>query len=143
MARRKQMSPMQRIPSGEIMESLANGTATSKQTSNARKPVFRWSEKAISKSKKTTFGFSGAGKLQLVICVAGIYASLYGLLQHCGETFNAHDMIIVFPGLSCKSASQRLLITASPSHPSSQIRPLNTFAFLSFSIRFNPFLPLS
>jgi hypothetical protein len=58
------------------MESLSNGTVNNRQTANARKPVFKWSDGAIKKSKPI-YGSSAAGKTQLVICVAGIYASLY------------------------------------------------------------------
>jgi hypothetical protein len=59
------------------MHSLAHATSTSTQNGNLRKPVFKDSKGAIAKSNKTTFASSRAGKTQLVICVAGIYASLY------------------------------------------------------------------
>jgi hypothetical protein len=59
------------------MESLANGTVTSRQNGTAHKPSFKWSDGAIARSKKTAFASSGAGTIQLVVCIAGIYASLY------------------------------------------------------------------
>jgi hypothetical protein len=61
------------------MESLSNGTVTSRQNGHAQKPNFKWSDGAIARSKKTTFASSGAGTVQLVVCIAGIYASLYAL----------------------------------------------------------------
>lgn len=73
---------MQRIPSGEIMEHLADGTTTSRQNGHVHKPIFKWSDGAITKSKKTKFGSPPAGTAQLVVCVAGIYASLYAPLAN-------------------------------------------------------------
>jgi hypothetical protein len=131
MARRKQMSPMQRIPSGEVMESLANGQATIKQTGNAREAAFQWSNGAIAKSKKTTFGSTGAGTIQLVICVAGIYASLYAPATHV-EDLDTHLLTTVYPGLSYRSASPKPPTRATLPYPSLPTRLASISAFQLF-----------
>lgn len=143
MARQKQISPMQRQPSGEIMDSHTSGSTTSRQTANARKPIFKWSDGAIAKSKTTSFGSTGGSKTQLVICVAGIYASLYALPSSIKPRSNAHSMTAVSPGLSCKSASPRPHTKAIPPFTLSPIRLSNTFAFPSSLIPFNPSWPRS
>lgn len=140
MARRKQLSPMQRIPSGEVMESLANGAVTSKQKETARKSNFKWSDGAIAKSRKTTFGSSGPGTIQLVVCVAGIYASLYALPTSV-EIPGAHSFSTVYPGLSCKSALPKLPTIAILPYTAFPIRRPNISAFPSSSIRFSHSLP--
>jgi hypothetical protein len=145
MARRKQVSPMQRIPSGEVMSSLsslANGTTTNRHTANGRKPVFKWSDGAIAKSKKTSFGSTGGSKTQLVICVAGIYASLYALPKPLNPEFDAHDRIAVSPGRFCRSASQRPPTIAILPFTSFPARLPNTFDFPSSLTRFSHSSPL-
>lgn len=113
------MSPVQRIPSGEVMESLANGTVTSRQSGNARKPVFKWSDGATAQSQKTTFVSSGAGKTQLVICVAGIYASLYGSTEPC-INFDAHTFLQSIMGPPARAHHQNPLPQPSCHTPRSQ-----------------------
>lgn len=73
------------------MNSLTNGTTTSKHASNAHRPIFKWSDGAIAKPKRTRFVSSRAGKTQLVICVAGIYVSLYVLSDQL-QNVEAHDI---------------------------------------------------
>lgn len=143
MARRKQLNPMQRIPSGEVMEHLADCTTTSGQNRNVHKPIFKWSDGAIAKSKKTKLGSPPAGTGQLVVCVAGIYASLYAPLANSVRGLNAHDSLSVCPGLSCRNALPKLPTIVIPPSTSFPIRLPSTFASPSSSIRCNHSLPLS
>ena len=143
MARRKQLNPMQRIPSGEVMEHLADGTTTSRQNGNVHKPIFKWSDGAITMSKKSKLGSPPAGTVQLVVCVAGIYASLYAPLASLVRDLNAHNSLPVCPGLSCRNALPKLPTIAILPSTSFPIRLPSTFAFPSSSIRCNHSLPLS
>ena len=78
MARRKQVSPMQRIPSGEVMQSPSDFQTTPYKSLNGHAPELRASLER--KPPKASFGArssrSEPGYLQLIVCVAGIYASL-------------------------------------------------------------------
>ncbi len=84
MARRKQVAPMQRINSGEIMRSPLDNSE--KRTMYANGHIGPRS--SLSSSLKTTTAKGArqkpaAGLLQLLVCVGGIYASFltWGLLQ--------------------------------------------------------------
>ncbi|ETN45283.1 uncharacterized protein HMPREF1541_09114 [Cyphellophora europaea CBS 101466] len=81
MARRKQVAPMQRIDSGEVMQALPE---------QAEKPAIYTNGHAGSPSrpknrieKTSQQPQPGAGVVQLLVCVGGIYASFltWGLLQ--------------------------------------------------------------
>lgn len=77
MARRKQAAPMQRIPSGEVMESLSgDGTADERRAAAGRDPTFNDPTGAFTKSMKASKARLGGATFQLMVCVAGIYASL-------------------------------------------------------------------
>ena len=84
MARRKQTNPMQRIPSGEVMQDPPDDprSQTPKSNGHLRVPSPRdvnghLGSRTISQVQKQERGPSRGSFIELVICVGGIYASLY------------------------------------------------------------------
>ncbi|EXJ82062.1 hypothetical protein A1O1_08131 [Capronia coronata CBS 617.96] len=79
MARRKQVAPMQRIHSGEIMQSLSDEAEKHAHHTNGHVSKPAESRKRTSSHSQQ----SHPGVLTLLICVSGIYASFltWGLLQ--------------------------------------------------------------
>jgi len=76
MARRKQAAPLQRAASPEIMERpLGNGVSKAYTNGHAKAPN--------SKEEQATGpeALEQAGLAQLIICIGGIYASLYVLYE--------------------------------------------------------------
>ena len=81
MARRKQVNPMQRIPSGEVMlepEDIPAGH-TNHGNDYAKVAANKLANGSPKPSKATTSTPHQHGITQLVICVSGIYVSLYGI----------------------------------------------------------------
>lgn len=81
MARRKQVAPMQRINSGEIMQPLPDAAEQTAAYTNGH--IEPSATAKFNPKTKTTSSRPNAGPLQLTICVGGIYASFltWGLLQ--------------------------------------------------------------
>lgn len=76
MARRKQAPPLQRAASSEVMEGpLRNGLSETYTNGHAKAPN--------SKAEQATGpeALEQAGLTQLIICIGGIYASLYVLYE--------------------------------------------------------------
>ena len=108
------------------MGTLVNGTIGSRQVGNARRSVFNPSGGAISKPKKT-------GTIQLVICVAGIYASLYAPPTSVGKS-DAHD---IFSSLSWALLQERITKTPYRRHPSIHLVSNPSSEYFRFSIVLN------
>jgi hypothetical protein len=78
MARQKQANPMRRAASGQVMDSLSNGSVADKRSDYVCKSGPNPTEDhPAARPKNSGPTSSKAGILQLVVCVAGIYASLY------------------------------------------------------------------
>ena len=105
MARRKQVSPMQRINSGEIMQSPSDtpekpASYTSPHTNgHVARSAHQKVISATSALKQTQHTRPKAGILQLLICVGGIYASFltWGLLQERITTTPYSNTSSIFP----------------------------------------------
>ena len=80
MARRKQVAPMQRINSGEIMQALPEKAEQQAVYLNGHSKT---PGKSAQRLRAHTQPSSSSGVVQLLICVGGIYASFltWGLLQ--------------------------------------------------------------
>jgi hypothetical protein len=78
MARRKQLNPMQRIPSGEVMQSPYEFQAVLQKPVNGHvhRPSAKTQRTPPKSSAPARSTASEAGYIQLIVCVAGIYASL-------------------------------------------------------------------
>ena len=80
MARRKQLSPMQRIPSGEVMQDPSTFPDAPERYMNGHSERLH-PKSSMKRHERPIVAVSAApveaGLVQLVICVAGIYASLY------------------------------------------------------------------
>jgi hypothetical protein len=78
MARRKQLNPMQRIPSGEVMQSPYEFQAVLQTPVNGHvhQPSAKTQRPPPKSSATARSTASEAGYIHLIVCVAGIYASL-------------------------------------------------------------------
>ena len=91
MARQKQSVPLQRAPSSEIMQSPPDLPDVSRRPLNGSpgRP-----ENVVPEKRPAVAAPSDTpGVLQLIICVAGIYASLYGALSILHICYSPYDVL--------------------------------------------------
>lgn len=119
MARQKQAQPVQRTPSSEIMQEppdLPEPNARHQANGHSVKPLANGSAK--SKGDVTAAADSSPGLIQLAICVAGIYASLYVSLRFLISRFSACEanssQLQSFMGRSPRSYHHHTLSSPSP-----------------------------
>lgn len=76
MARRKQAAPLQRAASSEVMEAPLENGSSEIYTNGLSKAPHSKAEQATAPE-----ALEQAGLTQLIICIGGIYASLYVLYE--------------------------------------------------------------
>lgn len=97
MARRKQAAPLLRAASSEIMERpLENGSSELYMNGHSRAPRSKVEQATTPEVSEQ------AGLTQLIICIGGIYASLYVLREPSIEWHT--DSHPVYRGLSSRNA---------------------------------------
>lgn len=77
MARRKPLNPMQRIPSGEVMQTVYQLPDSEWRTSNGNLKSRQLGSNGSKIPPRAGAARPKAGFVELAVCVFGIYASLY------------------------------------------------------------------
>lgn len=83
MARKKQVAPLQRVPSSGVIEELPDTPEPKAKSVNGnagKHAISNESAKSPAAAVATPSSSDQPGLIQLLICVAGIYASLYAII---------------------------------------------------------------